>query len=66
MAMITLKQWAEQVGLNPDNARQKANRGTLPAVKIGRDWFIEEDTPNTDGRIKDGKYINWRKKKPEV
>ena len=60
--MIPLKQWAEQVGLNPDNARQKASRGTLPAVKIGRDWFIEEDTPNTDGRIKDGKYINWRKK----
>lgn len=60
--LIPLKEWAEQVGINPDNARQKANRGTLPSVKIGRDWFIEETTPNTDSRIKSGNYKNWRNK----
>ena len=62
MAMIPLKQWAERVGINPASARQKAGRGNLPAVKVGRDWLIEESTPNTDGRIKSGKFKNWRKK----
>ena len=64
MAMIPLKQWAERVGINPASARQKAARGNLPAVKMGRDWFIEETTPNIDNRIKDGKFINWRKTTP--
>lgn len=64
MSLIPLKQWAEAVGIDPATARQKAGRGTLPAVKMGRDWFIEETTPNTDNRIKDGKFINWRKTTP--
>lgn len=59
---IPLKEWAVKCGVNPDNARQRANRGTLPAEKIGRDWFIYEDVPNTDSRIKSGKYTDWRKK----
>lgn len=62
MALITLKEWAARVGIDPATARQKAARGNLPAVKMGRDWFIEEDTPNTDARIKSGKYKDWRKK----
>lgn len=62
MALIPLKEWAERVGMNPANARQKANRGTLPAVKMGRDWFIKESTPNTDSRVKTGNYKNWRNK----
>ena len=64
MAMIPLKQWALNVGIDPSTARHKAARGTVPAVKMGRDWFIEEDTPNIDNRIKDGKFINWRKTTP--
>ena len=44
MAFIPLKQWAEAVGIDPATARQKALRGTIPAVKMGRDWFIEEST----------------------
>lgn len=64
MPLIPLKQWAEIVGIDPATARQKAGRGKLPAVKMGRDWFIEETTPNTDNRIKDGKFINWRKTTP--
>ena len=68
MAMIPLKLWAEIVGIDPASARQKAARGKLPAVKMGRDWFIEESTPNTDNRIKTGNYKNWRKNKnrPEI
>ena len=60
--LITLKQWAAEVGLDPSSARQKARRGKIPAVKMGRDWFIEENTPNTDSRIKSGNYKNWRNK----
>lgn len=63
MALITLKQWAQREGISPATARQRAIRGTLPAVKMGRDWFIEESTPNTDNRIKNGKYVDWRNKK---
>lgn len=63
MSLIPLKQWAERVGINPASARQKAIRGNLPAVKMGRDWLIEEDTPNTDGRVKSGKYKDWRNQK---
>lgn len=60
MAIIPLKEWAERVGIDPATARQKAGRGTIPAFKMGRDWFIEENTPNTDSRIKTGNYKNWR------
>lgn len=64
MALITLKEWALREGISPATARQKALRGTIPAVKMGRDWFIEESAPNADNRIKDGKFINWRKTPP--
>lgn len=60
--LIPIKEWAERVGINPATARQKAIRGSIPAVKIGRDWLIEADTSNADKRVKNGKYINWRKK----
>ena len=46
MALITLKQWAQRENINPATARQKALRGTIPAVKMGRDWFIEENEKN--------------------
>ena len=64
--LIPLKQWALTVGIDPASARQKAGRGKLPAVKVGRDWLIEENTPNTDGRIKTGKYKNWRNKNEQI
>lgn len=59
--LIPIAQWAEKVGIAPVTARQKAVRGTIPAKKMGRDWFIEADIPNTDSRIKSGDFKNWRK-----
>lgn len=59
--LISIAQWAEKVGIAPVTARQKAARGTIPAQKIGRDWLIEENTQNTDGRMKSGDFKNWRK-----
>lgn len=48
--LIPLKQWAENVGINPATARQKAIRGAIPAEKIGRDWYIDDMVKNPDGR----------------
>lgn len=41
--MKTLKQVEQLTGIKADNLRQRIHRGTLKAVKIGRDWFITED-----------------------
>lgn len=61
MALITLKEYAEKQGKNPVVVRQKAIRGTFKtAVKRGRDWWIDEDEPYTDARIKTGAYIDFR------
>ena len=63
MAMIPLKEYAERIGKNPVVARHKAQRGGFKtAQKIGRDWFIDENEPYTDNRIKSGDYIGFRDK----
>lgn len=62
--MIPLKEYAERHGKSPDNARQAVWRGSFQtAQKIGRDWFVDEDEPWPDRRVKSGKYRDWRKKK---
>ena len=60
MALIPLKEWAERENIKPATARQKALRGTIPAVKMGRDWFIDENVKNADKRVKNGKYMKVR------
>lgn len=61
--LIPLKEYAEKLGKNPDNARQLARRGSFQtAQKIGRDWFVEEDEPWPDRRVKTGAYIGFRQK----
>lgn len=61
MALISLVEYAEKHGKNPDTLRQLALRGKFKtARKIGRNWAIDEDEPYIDGRIKSGKYIGWR------
>lgn len=45
MAMMELSKWAKANHKDPALARQKAQRGTVPAVKVGRSWMIEETTP---------------------
>ena len=62
--LIPLKEYALRNGKKPATARQRANRGAfITAVKMGRDWFIDENEPWEDNRIKSGKYVNWRKAK---
>lgn len=66
MALITLKEYAERIGKPRDTVYHKAIRGGFKtARKLGRDWFIDEDEPYGDRRIKSGNYRNWRKKGQE-
>lgn len=64
MALITLMDYARRVGKAPNTCRKKAEIGTLKAVKMGRDWFIEEDEEYTDARharSKDNPIANIRR-----
>ena len=38
--MLTLREAAEKLGLSPVTLRIQAERGTLKARKIGRDWMV--------------------------
>ena len=60
--LIPIAEYAARIGLTANAIRRRCIRGTLPAVKIGRDWFIPADTKHTDSRVKTGEYRNWRKK----
>lgn len=40
--MKTLKQVEQLTGIKSDNLRQRIHRGTLKAIKMGRDWFIQD------------------------
>ncbi|MBQ1778695.1 MAG: DNA-binding protein [Acidaminococcaceae bacterium] len=63
--LIPIAEYADRIGLTANAIRRRCIRGTLPGVKMGRDWFIPADTPYTDSRVKTGDYKNWRKKPAE-
>ncbi|MEG2623885.1 MAG: hypothetical protein RSC06_13395 [Clostridia bacterium] len=61
-----MKDYAIRLGKDPVVVRQKAQRGTFEtAHKEGRDWFIDENEPYTDARIKSGQYLNARRERRE-
>jgi hypothetical protein len=60
--LVPLKDYAAKVGRSPVTIRQRCQRGTLPATKVGRDWLIEEDEPFVDKRVTSGDYKGWRQK----
>lgn len=63
MAKILLREYSKRLGKNPVVAAQRAARGSFEtAEKFGRDWWIDEDEPWLDARIKTGKYIDFRSK----
>lgn len=56
MALISIVEYAKKHGRDPATAQQKAARGGFAtAVKIGRNWVIDENEPYTDGRRKENK-----------
>lgn len=61
--LISLIEYAEKHGKDPDNVRKKAAAGSFKtARKIGRNWVIDSEEPWQDKRVKSGNYIGWRKK----
>ena len=60
--LITLKEYAEMHGVTPSTVRHRIRRGSITAVKLGRDWFIDKDEPYDDGRYKNGQYVGFREK----
>lgn len=55
--LVSLKEYAAKNGIEPATARQKALRGGYyTAKKIGNQWVIDDEEPNTDQRITCGKY----------
>lgn len=61
--LISLIEYAEKHGKDPDNVRKMAAAGRFnTARKIGRNWVIDSEEPWQDKRVKSGNYIGWRKK----
>ena len=61
--LISLIEYAEKHGKDPDNVRKKVTAGRCKtARKIGRNWVIDSEEPWQDKRVKSGNYIGWRKK----
>ena len=61
--LISLIEYAEKHGKDPDNVRKKATAGRFKtARKIGRNWVVDSEEPWQDKRVKSGNYIGWRKK----
>ncbi len=56
MKEVTLKEYAKFYHLSPDNVRQKILRGSLPAEKRGRDWFLPLSCYYKDLRYKSLKF----------
>ena len=65
--LLSLSEYAAQVGKDGGNIRRLISAGRIPATKIGNQWCIEEGTPYpADKRVKSGAYKNWRKKPGEA
>ena len=65
--MISLAEYARQRGIPRSTAQQRARRGCYAtAVKLRRDWLIDEEDEPVDRRIKSGQYRNWRKKEGQA
>ncbi len=61
-SLISLGEWARLNGITEATARQKANRGTIPAFKVGRNWVIDKDVKNSDHRF-GNKSRRWNRDK---
>lgn len=63
---LSVAQWAEKYGKDVSAVRRLIYDERIPAIKIGNQWAIPADAvPPPDGRVKSGKYRNWRRPKEE-
>ena len=60
---LSVTEWSRKYGKDRSNVLRLIHAGRIPAVKIGNQWAIPADAePPSDGRVRSGKYRNWRKK----
>ena len=67
MGFLSVTQFAQKHGMDVGNVRRYILQGRIPAVKIGNQWAIPEETePPKDKRVKSGRYVDARKQQKEV
>lgn len=57
--LLSVKEWARGNGRDDSYTRRLISSGRLPAVRIGKQWAIDSETP-PDAGVKSGKYKNRR------
>ena len=63
---LSVTEYAAKVGRDVSRIRRMLSEGKLPGRKIGSQWVVPADAElPPDGRVKSGKYANWRKPKDE-
>ena len=64
---LTIRELANKWNLSVRRVQKMCLDGDIPGViKFGNVWAIPDSAERPDdGRIKTGKYINWRKKKDD-
>lgn len=61
---LSITEFAAKHGKDKAWIRRLVTAGRLPGMKVGSQWIIEADAElPPDGRVKSGKYRNWRKPK---
>lgn len=60
----TTREMSEKWDISERQIRKICSQGKIEGVfQLGRVWAIPKDAKKpADGRIKTGKYVNWRKK----
>ena len=60
---LSVAEFALLHGKNGSRIRRLLADGRLQGIKVGNQWVIPADAElPADGRVKSGKYRNWRKK----
>lgn len=60
---LTVAEYSEKLGKDKQLITRFARLGKIEgAKKFANIWLIPENATITDGRVKSGKYKNWRKK----
>ncbi len=64
---MTVKEASEKWGIGTRRVQIMCAEGSIEGItKFGKSWVIPADAERpVDGRLKSGKYRNWRKKNEE-
>lgn len=60
--LLSVTEWSKKNGKDVSYTRKMLREGRLEGMKVGSTWVIPEDAQPIDRRVKNGKYVNWRKK----